>query len=106
MTTQINKVEESKTYSIYNKLMQLGFNVTLSSMFQYSYNKDNRYLSIAVCECEDRLTQLWDETDGLEMILARNATSSDCHIEVRQHRDYADFVKENIWAEYWNVIML
>lgn len=102
MTNQINKVGESKTYSTYNQLMELGFNVTLSSKFQYSYNEDDSYLSISVEECEGRLTELWNAAGGLEMVLARKGGSNSCMIEVRQHRDYADFISGKVWLEYYN----
>lgn len=100
MTTQINNVTDSKTYQVYNQLLELGFNATLSSMFAYNYDKDNRYPSITVREADERLNELYEATREMEVLLTKYVKENNPCFEIRKHRDYAEFVSENVWNEY------
>lgn len=103
MINQINNVTDSKTYQVYKQLLNLGFKVTLTSMFAYSYDKDNRYLSITVREAAGRLNELYEATKEMEVLLTKYVNEKNPSFEIRKHRDSAEFIPENIWYNYISI---
>lgn len=106
MKTNVNNVKESKTYQAYTNLLKLGFDASISSAFAYSYDKDNRYLSISVKGAENRLPELWlwNAVNGLEIVLSKHVDETNTRFELRKEREFAEFVSENVWMEYCNTI--
>lgn len=104
MKTLVNNVKESQTYSLYTKLVELGFEAKLSSVFNFSYDKDNRYLSVTVKNADSRLNELYEATKGFEVVLSKYVKESLPCFEIRRERDFAEFVEEKNWLEYYNSI--
>jgi hypothetical protein len=100
----MKKVTNSKTYQLYSQLLNDGFNVELTSMFSYAYDKDNKYLTIIVREAEQRLEELCDKTGEFDVLLVRHANTKDICFEVRKAHDFAEFVNDAEWREYYNSI--
>jgi hypothetical protein len=100
MTTQLKNVEQSKTFAVYQSLLAAGFKAKIYSMFQYSYNKNNRFLCILVEEAENNTLKLWNMCSGMEIVLATNAYESRTIFEVRKHRHSAEFITEANWLAY------
>lgn len=98
-------VTDSKTYEMYSELLNDGFNVELTSMFSYSYDKDNHYLAIIVREAENRLGELSDKTREFEVLLTRYANTKDVCFEIRKTHGFAEFVSETEWRDYYNSIL-
>lgn len=104
-TKAMTKVTDSKTYQLYSQLLNDGFNVELTSMFSYAYDKDNHYLAVIVREAEERLSELSDKTSEFDALLVRHANTKDICFEVRKAHDFAEFISETEWSEYYNSIL-
>jgi hypothetical protein len=104
MKTNVINVKESKTYQVFTNLVNLGFDASISSMFAHSYDKDNRYLSISVKNAETRLPELWNVADGLEIILSKYVNEDNTRFELRKEREFAEFISENVWMDYYNSV--
>jgi hypothetical protein len=102
MKNQILKVEESKTYQVYNRLLDLGFNANLVSMFSHSYDEENSYLAIIVREAEERLNELYEVTNNMEVVLTKYSNEISPCFEVRKDREYAEFIQEEVWLNYYS----
>lgn len=103
MQNQIINITQSETYSIYQELAMLGFNVTLNCSFAFNYDQNNKYLSILVKDAESRIVDLYNTTKDMEVVLAKIATENKPCFEIRKHREYADFVKEDTWLDFYKV---
>lgn len=98
----MEKVITSNTYKLFDKLLEAGFNVVLTSAFQYAYDKDNNYLSITVRGCEDRLNELYGLSNGFDILVVKYADENKVSFEIRKPHDFAEFITESEWREYYN----
>jgi hypothetical protein len=101
MKTFIEEVQQSKTFKVYQELIKRGFQATLAKMFAQNYDASNDYLSISVRGAENRLKEFYHTTDQMEVVLVKYAYEQNPCFEVRCHREFAEFVNEVVWLEYY-----
>ena len=100
MKTTIENVKQSKTYQLYTKLVEMGFDATIYSCFAYNYDEDNRYLSIIVRNSNDRLNELYKLASGYEVLLSQFGYEPNVSFEIRKGRGFAELINDKIWSEF------
>lgn len=98
----VSKVKGSKTFEMFNKLIELGFEAKLHSSFAYYYEKNNNYLSILIKNANEKTSELWDLCKDFELIIVKVNSEIDTRIEVRKNINFAEFVSDKVWDEYYN----
>lgn len=102
MNTAISNVTTSDTFRMYNTLTEKGYKATLTAMFSYGYNQDNKYLSILIGNLSDiRLSQLFDDAKNFEIVLVKLSKSGLMNFEIRKTHDFSEFVTDNVWDDYY-----